>query len=74
MPIETLDPVALANLRRSIGDDPEFLIEFIDTFLGNAPQLLADLRGALEREDAATVHLKAHTLKYPTAPSLGPPP
>jgi HPt (histidine-containing phosphotransfer) domain-containing protein len=62
-----LDPAALAELQESVGDDPEFLIQFIDTFLGNAPQLLAGLRQALEQEDAARLRLKAHTLKSNSA-------
>jgi HPt (histidine-containing phosphotransfer) domain-containing protein len=53
----------LAHLRRTVGDDPAVLTELIDTFLEDAPHLLADLRHALEQSDAAAVRLTAHSLK-----------
>ena len=64
---EALDPAGLAEFRESVGNDPEFMIKFIDTFLGSAPQLLVDLGQALEDGDAAAVRLKAHTLKSNSA-------
>ena len=42
---------ALANLRELGGD--EFLGEVIDTFLADAPELIATLRRSLERSSAA---------------------
>ncbi len=66
-PAGVLDPAALVALQESVGDDPEFLAHFINTFLSNAPQLLADLKQALAQEDAATLRLKAHTLKSNSA-------
>jgi signal transduction histidine kinase/DNA-binding response OmpR family regulator/HPt (histidine-containing phosphotransfer) domain-containing protein len=62
-----LDPSVLADFRASIGDDPDFMVKFIDTFLGNAPLLLADMGQAITDDDAATVRLKAHMLKSNSA-------
>ncbi len=58
-----LDPKALDNLREVVGGDPEFLAELIDTFLDDAPSLLADLRQGLAAGDAAEVRRHAHSLK-----------
>jgi HPt (histidine-containing phosphotransfer) domain-containing protein len=61
--LASLDPEGLARLRRAVGEDPAVLAELIDTFLADAPRLLADLRQSLERGDAAGVRLAAHGLK-----------
>jgi CheY-like chemotaxis protein/HPt (histidine-containing phosphotransfer) domain-containing protein len=58
-----LDPAALDNLRATAGGDPAFLAELIDTFLEDAPQLLNNLRQALDNRDAAGIRLAAHSLK-----------
>ena len=52
-----LDPAALDGLREIGGDD--FVTDLIDTFLADAPPLLAALRGT----DAEEVRRAAHTLK-----------
>ena len=52
-----LDPAALEGLREIGGD--EFLRDLVDTFLADAPSLLAALRGS----DADEVRRCAHTLK-----------
>jgi HPt (histidine-containing phosphotransfer) domain-containing protein len=52
-----LDPAALAGLRE-IGDD-DFVADLVETFLADAPPLLAALRGS----DADEVRRAAHTLK-----------
>jgi HPt (histidine-containing phosphotransfer) domain-containing protein len=57
----SLDQSALANLRELGGD--EFLSDMIGTFFADAPSLMASLRAALERGDAAEVRRAAHTLK-----------
>ncbi|MDQ4081457.1 MAG: PAS domain S-box protein [Actinomycetota bacterium] len=57
-----IDTRALDELKASVGD-AAFVAELIDTFLAEAPGLLATLRSALEREDAAEVRRVAHTLK-----------
>jgi CheY-like chemotaxis protein len=59
----SLDLDGLKRLRRTVGEDPTVLAELIDTFLADAPRLLADLRRSLERGDAAGVCLAAHSLK-----------
>ena len=58
-----LDPKALDNLREVVGGDPEFLTELVDTFLDDAPSLLADLRQGLAAGDATEVRRHAHSLK-----------
>ena len=52
-----LDPAAAENLRQLGGD--EFVAELVQTFLDEAPVLLAALQGS----DAAEVRRAAHTLK-----------
>ena len=56
-----LDTSAVQSLRELGGD--EFLAEVIDTFLGDAPALLATLRASLERGEAEVLRRTAHTLK-----------
>lgn len=58
-----LDPAALENLREMTNGDAEFLVELIDIFLAEAPQLLANIRRAVEDKDAAGLRLAAHSLK-----------
>jgi HPt (histidine-containing phosphotransfer) domain-containing protein len=59
----SLDQAALERLRETVGDDSAVLAELIDSFLEDAPRLLADLRRALDTGDAAGVRLAAHSLK-----------
>jgi HPt (histidine-containing phosphotransfer) domain-containing protein len=67
MPDETLDRAALAELLETVGGDREFLEELIDTYLGDSPSLLADLRAGMSAGDAAAVRRAAHTLKSTSA-------
>lgn len=60
---EILDQAALKNLQEMVGGDTEFLVELIDTFLADAPQMLADMRHAVGGRDAAGLRLAAHSLK-----------
>ncbi len=62
-----LDPAALKNLREMIGDESEFMVEMIDTFLADAARLLTTIRQAAESENAASLQLAAHTLKSNSA-------
>jgi PAS domain S-box-containing protein len=55
-----LDPAALESLR-TLGDD--FLVEVIDTFLGDAPKLVATLRASQAGGQAEALRRTAHTLK-----------
>jgi PAS domain S-box-containing protein len=57
----SFDAAALENLRELGGDD--FLAEVIDTFLEDAPALLATIRRSLDEEDADELRRAAHTLK-----------
>jgi HPt (histidine-containing phosphotransfer) domain-containing protein len=58
-----LDPAAIDSMREMVGGDDEFLADLIDTFLKDAPQMLADIRQALETGDAETLRRIAHSLK-----------
>jgi CheY-like chemotaxis protein len=62
-----LDPGALDNLRAMAGGDTAFLAELIDAFLADAPQLLAEMRQAMDGGDAATWRRAAHSLKSNSA-------
>jgi signal transduction histidine kinase/CheY-like chemotaxis protein/HPt (histidine-containing phosphotransfer) domain-containing protein len=59
---DLLDPAALARLREIVGDDA-YLAEMIEGFLEDAPAILANMRRAVEAQDAASVRLHAHSLK-----------
>ncbi len=57
----TIDAAALDDLRELGGDD--FVAEVIDTFLADAPALLATLRRSLDEGNAEELRRAAHTLK-----------
>jgi CheY-like chemotaxis protein len=65
--VAQLDPAALDNVRALAGGDGAFLAELIDTFLADAPQLLAQMGQAVEAGDAATLRRAAHSLKSNSA-------
>ncbi len=58
-----LDPAAIANLRDMVGGEPEDLAELIDSFLEDAPVLLANIAKAVDTGDAVALRLHAHSLK-----------
>jgi signal transduction histidine kinase/DNA-binding response OmpR family regulator/HPt (histidine-containing phosphotransfer) domain-containing protein/PAS domain-containing protein len=58
-----LDPVALDTLLSVVGGEFLYLAELIDSFLEDAPQLLAELNQLVEAGDAAGVRRVAHSLK-----------
>jgi signal transduction histidine kinase/CheY-like chemotaxis protein/HPt (histidine-containing phosphotransfer) domain-containing protein/PAS domain-containing protein len=58
-----LDPKALENLLSMLGGEFVYLVELIDSFLEDAPQLLDELNQYLESGDAAGVRRIAHSLK-----------
>jgi HPt (histidine-containing phosphotransfer) domain-containing protein len=60
-PDSVLDRAVLDRLRDAVGE--EFVGELVATFLEDAPDQLATLRGALERHDAEEARRAAHTLK-----------
>jgi PAS domain S-box-containing protein len=59
-PSTTIDE---ADLLDRVGGDQKLLREIAHLFLDSAPRNLAELRGAIDRGDAATLHRQAHTLK-----------
>lgn len=61
-----LDSAALDELREAMGGQ-EYLVELIDAFLEDAPQLLSQLRRGFEDADASTLTRAAHTLKSNSA-------
>jgi HPt (histidine-containing phosphotransfer) domain-containing protein len=58
---EAIDAAVFAELQQSTG--AEFVVELVDAFLDEAPQLLAQMRQALARGDAASLRRAAHSLK-----------
>ena len=58
-----LDPAALENLLAVVGGEFDYLVELIDSFLEEAPQLLTDLQAFVEEGDVAGVHRVGHSLK-----------
>ena len=69
----TLDPAALDRLLAMAGGDQAFLAELIDTFLTDAPQLIADMRASVEKGNAAGLRIAAHSLKSNFADFGAPP-
>jgi signal transduction histidine kinase/DNA-binding response OmpR family regulator/HPt (histidine-containing phosphotransfer) domain-containing protein len=61
--VTVLDPAALDNLLSIVGGEFDYLVELIDSFLEDAPQLLAELNHSLEGRDIASVQRVAHSLK-----------
>jgi HPt (histidine-containing phosphotransfer) domain-containing protein len=58
-----LDTDVLAELRDSVGGDPEFVAELIDEFVADAPIQIESLRLSATRGDADAARRAAHTLK-----------
>jgi CheY-like chemotaxis protein len=58
-----LDAAALNNLLSALGGDFSFLVELIDTFLEDAPNLLDELDQFIENQDSSGVRRVAHSLK-----------
>jgi two-component system, sensor histidine kinase and response regulator len=67
---DVIDRVALANLVKLVGDDPEFVDELVDEYLADAPRQVAAIRAAADAGDPAGLVRPAHTLKG-TSLSLG---
>jgi HPt (histidine-containing phosphotransfer) domain-containing protein len=58
-----LDPAALGDLLSMLGGEFAYLEEIIDSFLEDAPQLLAELEAAIKDGDSSGVRRLAHSLK-----------
>jgi len=56
-----IDPARFAELQATAGAD--FVIELIDTFLGEAPTILAEMRAARDAADGDRFRRAAHSLK-----------
>ena len=65
-----LDRTTLEALFESVGRDPEFLAELIDTYVADAPVQVRSLQVALAAGDVEALIRPAHTLKSSSA-SLG---
>jgi HPt (histidine-containing phosphotransfer) domain-containing protein len=61
MTVAAIDRQVFAALQANVGTD--FVVELIDTFAVEAPQLLAELRAALARGAADPFRRAAHALK-----------
>jgi HPt (histidine-containing phosphotransfer) domain-containing protein len=64
---DALDATALQELLETTGGDRSFLAELIDTFLAEAPTLLADMQRALADGRADELRRAAHSLKSTSA-------
>ena len=63
---DVLAPEALSNLGNIMGGD-EYVVELIDSFLEEAPEMLADMQAALDENDAKRFQRLAHSLKSNSA-------
>ncbi len=61
--LAVLDPTALGDLLSMLGGEFDYLVELIDSFLEDAPQLLSDLDQFVQSRDADGVRRLAHSLK-----------
>ena len=61
MTAKTIDPVTFEALQQTAG--AEFVGELVDTFLEEAPAMMAELRDALAAGNADTFRRAAHSLK-----------
>ena len=61
MPEPTINPATFAELQEAAG--AEFVVELVDTFLEEAPTMLAELRSAQAAQDADVFRRAAHSLK-----------
>jgi CheY-like chemotaxis protein/HPt (histidine-containing phosphotransfer) domain-containing protein len=58
-----IDPKTLQSLQDLVGNDAAVMVEVIDSYLEDAPQLLRAIRAAADIGDASELHYAAHTLK-----------
>lgn len=62
-----LDDAALAELTASVGGDSAFVVDLVETYLGDAPRQIAEIHAAADAHDAAALVRPAHTLKSSSA-------
>jgi HPt (histidine-containing phosphotransfer) domain-containing protein len=58
-----LDRSALDRLRQTLGDDPADLVDLLETFLADAPDILVSMEAAAQAGDPGVVRRHAHSLK-----------
>jgi HPt (histidine-containing phosphotransfer) domain-containing protein len=68
--MQVLDQGVLAELRASVGDDQEFLIELVQTYAAEGAANMDALVAAARARDCDAIVRPAHTLKS-TSASLG---
>ncbi len=61
-----IDKGALEELREILGGD-DYLEDFINSFLQDAPQMLGEMQEAWKKSDAKSLRLAAHSLKSNSA-------
>ena len=57
----TIDPAVFETLKEAVGED--FIGELIETYLNDAPTLIAEIRRNLKEGNADTLRRVAHSLK-----------
>lgn len=65
--MSAVDEAVLRALLDDMGGDAEVVKELVQSYLEEAPRLLAEARTALAAGDAATVQRAVHTLKSTSA-------
>ena len=65
-----LDEAVLADLRASVGDDQEFMVDLVETYVTEGGANMDGLLAAAAAGDCAAIVRPAHTLKS-TSASLG---
>ena len=61
MTATTIDPTTFAELQATTG--AEFVVELVETFAEEAPQMLAEIRSGHAAKDAERFRRAAHSLK-----------
>jgi HPt (histidine-containing phosphotransfer) domain-containing protein len=64
---DLIDRAAFDSLLETIGDDPTFLAELIDTYLEDSEHLLDAMHQAIADADTAELRRAAHSLKSNSA-------
>jgi HPt (histidine-containing phosphotransfer) domain-containing protein len=59
--MSVIDPATFNELKQMSGED--FINELIDTFLEDAPKMIAEIKSAFAAHDAETFRRAAHSLK-----------
>jgi len=62
-----IDMESLDELEHSVGDDREFVRELVETYLDDAPTLIAHIASGISAGDVERVNRAAHTLKSNSA-------